>query len=81
MYFVTLNEDKTIICVYDKEVYVDENVELIPITDEQFEKIWKSGRNGDWILQDGVLIHNPTEQIPPKSDPTRPINNMPVEIL
>jgi hypothetical protein len=81
MYFVTINQDKTVVMTYAKDVYVDDGVELFPITEEDFQKIWASGRNGDWILQDGALIHNPTDPLMPDTNEIKRPKQLPVEIL
>lgn len=70
MYFVSINEDNTIINLYSED-YADEDVKTYQITEEDFQKVWSSGRNGDWSFKDGIISHTP--YVPPEPvDTTNP---------
>jgi hypothetical protein len=62
MYKVSINEDNEVVCLYDDEVYLDEGVTTYPISAEDFNLIWKSGFNTDWVYKEGVVTYMPKEK-------------------
>ena len=59
MYVVSKSQDNRIMDLYDTEVYLDEGVEVFPITNEEHKRIWESGCNGDWRYLDGSVVYDP----------------------
>jgi len=76
MYKVSINADNEIVCLYDDAIYLDEGVEVYPISNEDFDKIWKSGYNSDWVYSNGSVEYKPKVKIPVKVK-----QQLPVEIL
>jgi hypothetical protein len=84
MYVVSLNTENRIVDVYDTEQLVDEGVETFPISEQDFQQVWASGRNGNWVYQNGVVTHDPLPEPEPYTPPTTagmPSGTMPQSIL
>lgn len=56
MFAISIDENNFVRDVYNTELYVDDNVTLYEITEEQKDAIWFSGNHGLWKFVDGVLI-------------------------
>lgn len=80
MHVVSLTVDSRIMDVYDPDVYLDPSVQVYPITENDFQLIWESGRNGDWVynIETHVVTYDPIPYPPPPNPPT---GDMPTEIL
>ena len=61
MYVVSLTPSGAIGDVYDPEAHIDPGVEVFPITDEEFHKIYASGDLGLWKREAGRIVPNTTE--------------------
>ena len=84
MYVVSLNTEKRIVDVYDTEQLVDDGVETFPLSEQAFQQVWASGRNGDWVYQNGAVSYAPLPEPEPYSPPVNaglPSGTMPQSIL
>ena len=81
MYYISINEEYRIVNVYDDSVYLDKDVAVLPITDEQFAIIRKSGYHSDWLFKNNELVSSPLEKPQQIIDLPRQLNRLPVEIL
>jgi hypothetical protein len=81
MYCISINEEFRIVNVYDDSVYLDKDVVVFAITNEQFALIRKSGYHSDWLFKNNELISSPLEKPQQMLDLPRQLNKLPVEIL
>ena len=81
MYCVSIDEEFRIANVYNDSVYLDEDIEVFPITEEQFKTIRETSHHNDWLLKDGQLVADPLEKSEPTAVLPRTINKLPLEIL
>lgn len=84
MYVISLTTENRVADVYDTDQFVDEGVATYPISNEQFQLIWQSGKNGNWIYQNGVVTYDPLPEPEPYTPPTNagmPTGQIPQAIL
>lgn len=82
MYVVSITNENRVLDVYNTEVYLDEDVNVFPITNDDFQKAYQSGNHGDWILQGENLVYDPLPLVEMRvPDTVVRINNLPVSVL
>ncbi len=59
MRIVQLDNDLRIVQLFDAAIHVDEGVEGVEISDQDFHAVWEHGVLGDWKFHDGAFVLDP----------------------
>jgi hypothetical protein len=81
MYFISLTPENRVLNVYNENVWLDEGVVVYALREEDFQAIWASGKNGDWVYNNDAqrIVYDP-EPIPVKSA-NAPSGEIPQQVL
>lgn len=81
MYFISLTSDNRVLNIYNENVWLDEGVVVYALREEDFQSIWASGKNGDWVYNQVTqrVIYDPVP-IPVKPA-TAPSGEIPQQVL
>lgn len=63
MFVVSLHEGNRVLDVYDTEVFLDEGVDVFPITPEEQLQIWHYGETGAFRYVEGKIVFEPKPEI------------------
>jgi hypothetical protein len=60
MIIAQLTDNQRILCVFDTDIYIEEDVTGVEISSEKHKEIiTKSNSFGDWILKDNEFVYDP----------------------